>query len=276
MIVTPDYVVKELEVTTWERCDAPLSDEVLAIDEKLKADPRNADLWMERGLALGRQNLFREETEALSKAIALAPFKGIYYRHRGHRFLSCYRFEDACADFTMATRLIPKNWDSWYHLGLSHYLLGDWEMAEKAYKRCLEVSGSVLDRIPCVDWYWLTLMQMGKKVEAAKLLETVDGGAGPEIEKDFVTNIYYQRVRLYKGLVSADGFVPQKNSVGGDFEMVQILTMAYGLSCWYGFNGQPDKAAETRGFILSEGGAMWYQAFAYLAAMADRRRIDGV
>lgn len=276
MIVTPKNVIKELEVTTWERCQAPLSDEVKAIDEKLACSPRDADLWMERGLALGRQNLFREETEALSRAIALKPFQGIYYRHRGHRFLSCYRFDDACADFTIASRLIPENWDVWYHLGLSHYLLGDYEMAEAAYRRCFEVSDRVLDRVPDVDWYWLTLKRLGKDEEASRILEAVDADADAEEAKsDFFTNTYFQRVLLYKGRLAPDTFLPAVGSLGGDFEMVQILTMAYGLSCFYEHQGDMARSNELQEYILREGGEMWYQTFAYLAAMADQRRRTG-
>ena len=87
----------------------PLSDAVLAVDKKLAADRENGDLWMERGLRLADQQLMREAVEAFSKAISIDPFKGIYYRHRAHRYLSCWRFQDACADFTLASRLIPEN-----------------------------------------------------------------------------------------------------------------------------------------------------------------------
>ena len=115
-------VEKTYQVETIERTENPLSDAVLAVDKKIAEDPKNADLWMERGLRLAEQQLMREAVEAFSKAISLDPFQGIYYRHRAHRYLSCWRFQDACADFTLASRLIPDNWDVWYHLGLSHYL----------------------------------------------------------------------------------------------------------------------------------------------------------
>lgn len=105
---------KEHQVADPIRTPGPYPDAVAEIDEKLKADPKNADLWMQRGLALAGGFYMREAVEAYSRAIELDPFKGILYRHRGHRHISCWEFEEAAADFVMASRLIPDNWDVWY------------------------------------------------------------------------------------------------------------------------------------------------------------------
>ena len=70
-------VLKDYQVRCPQRTDIELSDEVKAIDAKLKEDPNNGDLWMERGLALAGQKLMREAVEAYSKAISIDPFKGI-------------------------------------------------------------------------------------------------------------------------------------------------------------------------------------------------------
>ena len=49
-----------------------------------------------------------EAVESYSKAIAIDPFNGILYRHRGHRHISCREYEQAAADFVVASRLIPR------------------------------------------------------------------------------------------------------------------------------------------------------------------------
>lgn len=260
---TPPDVVKELEVFPWEHCNAVLWDEVTEIDAKLALDPDNADLWMERGLALGKQCLFREETESLSRAIALEPFCGIYYRHRGHRFLSCWRFEDACADFTIASRLIPDNWDVWYHLGLSHYLLGSYEKAAEAYHRCYELSKADSKLIAVTDWYWITLQRLGRPEEARIILNriTPDMDAGDN-------GSYYRRLLMYKGLLDPAELLPQE---GTPDENIQLITMGYGLSNYYDYLGDRKRSNEIIDKILAIGDQDWYQAFGYLAAMVDKR-----
>ena len=104
---------KEHQVADPIRTPGPYPDAVAEIDEKLKADPKNADLWMQRGLALASGFYMREAVEAHPRALELDPFKGILYRHRGHRHISCWEFEEAAADFVIASRLIPEKWDVW-------------------------------------------------------------------------------------------------------------------------------------------------------------------
>ena len=115
---------QEYEVSSWERVQYTPNEDLKALEAKIAADPDNSELWMEKGLLLAGSSLYREACECYAHAIALDPFNGILYRHWAHRMLSQWRFEDACAGFTIASRLIPENWDVWYHLGLSHFLPG--------------------------------------------------------------------------------------------------------------------------------------------------------
>ena len=94
------------EVMLGERSPIERSEKVESLALRLSSEPENADLWMEYGLALSEQFLFREAVEAYSKAIALEPFCGIYYRHRGHRHISCREYEEAAADFTVLSQNI--------------------------------------------------------------------------------------------------------------------------------------------------------------------------
>ena len=65
-----------------------------------------------------------------------------------------------------------------YHLGLAHYLKGDFAAAEKAYRRCLERARGSDDR-SCrrPDWLYMTLRRHGRAEEAARLLEPIHGRA---------------------------------------------------------------------------------------------------
>ena len=71
-------IKKDYQVRCPQRTEVPLSEAVQEIDRRLASDPKNADLWMERGLALAGQRLMREAVEAYSKAISIDPFQGIY------------------------------------------------------------------------------------------------------------------------------------------------------------------------------------------------------
>ncbi len=77
------------------------------------------------------------------------------YRHRGHRYITLREFDKAIADFNKAVELIEGTDDIvepdgapnaagiptstlhtniWYHLGLAHYLKGDFAAALLAYE----------------------------------------------------------------------------------------------------------------------------------------------
>jgi tetratricopeptide (TPR) repeat protein len=256
-------IKKETQVATPERVKVELSEDVKKVDEKIAQYPNNGDLWMERGLALAGMYLFREAVESFSKAISLDPFKGIYYRHRAHRHLSCWEFEEARADFVLASRIIPDSWDVWYHLGLSNYLLGEYEKAIDAYKVCYSLSKTDDKLIPVSDWYYMTLMRLGRREEAAKLLEPIHEGM------DCKENIaYYNRLKIYKGISPPEELrTPETRE-----DAIQWVTFTYGLSNFYAFLGDTKKADELRDKIISEDKFGLYYAFGCLAAMVDRGR----
>ena len=264
-------IVKEYEIASRERSDLALSEDVLLVDEKLSQDPNCGDLWMERGLALAKQGLYREAADAYSKAIALDPFKGIYYRHRAHRFLSCYRIEDACADFTIASRLIPLNWDVWYHLGLAHFLLGDYEKAAWAYKRCYELAFTEENerQITAIsNWYWITLQRLGKTEEAQEILDkiTEDMDPGPNIA-------YFNLLKMYKNIVTPDDLLKPEAAAN----KVDFISMGFGIANYLKHMGDQKRSDEVIDKTLQYGDETGvYFAFGYIAAMIEKEgRLKG-
>lgn len=242
--------------------EIPLSDEVKEIDAKIKETPDNAELWMERGLALAKIRLMRESVEAFSNAIALEPFCGIYYRHRAHRFLSCWDISLARTDFVMGARLAPDNWDIWYHLGLAHFLLGEYEKAEEAYRRCLELTVLDLKRVAIVDWYWMTLMRLNKREEAKKLLDE-------QIHEnmDVGYNIaYYKRLLMYKGLLTPEELLPENEELSD----IEIVTRGFGLSNYYFLEGNMDKSNKIIDKVLNIKDKKCHTAFGYVASLIDK------
>ena len=57
----------------------------------------------------------------------------------------------------IASRLNPNDWNVFYHLGLSYFLLRDYAKAAKAYARCYELTDAEPELIAVTDWYYMTL-----------------------------------------------------------------------------------------------------------------------
>ena len=255
-------IIKEYEVASRKRSTLEFSEAVQEVDKKLATDPDCPDLWMERGLALSKQYLFRAAADAYSRAISLDPFKGIYYRHRAHRFISCYRFEDACADFTIASRLIPLNWDVWYHLGLSHFLLGAYEKAEKAYRRCYELNEDVELLIAISNWFWITLQRLGKKAEADAVLDKITLNLDPG-----ENTAYYNLLKMYKKVLKPEELLALA------INDTDYITMGFGIANYYAHTGDRQKSDEIIDETLKRGDSSGvYFAFGYITAMVEKEK----
>ncbi len=263
--VTDERAAKETQVHL-NRSDLPFSEDVKKVEAQIEKDPHNPDLWMEKGLALSKQMLFREAIEAFSMGLTYNPFHALIYRHRGHRLLSIRRFHEAAFDLELSSRLDPGNWDTWYHLGLAYYLLKDYGRAEQAYKRCLDLTDRNEDTlVAVVDWYWMTLMRLGKKQEANELigLVTEDTEPGENLS-------YKKRVLMYKGMIKPEELIEFE---GADYPDLELATQGYGVANYYRQIGEKDKALALYRKII-EHDTFW-SAFGYLAALVDLAEMEG-
>ena len=150
------------------------------------------------------------------------------YRHRGHRYITTRRFDLARADLRrrsadrgQADQVEPDgqpnppgiprstlHFNVWYHLGLTYYLQGDFAKARDAYLSCMAVSKNDDAVVATSDWLWMTLMRLGRKDEAAKVLERIT----PKM--DILENgAYHRRLLMYKGLEKPEALLEAK---GGD------------------------------------------------------------
>jgi len=262
--VTKDRAEIDTQVLL-KKSDLPYSPEVLEVEEKIKENPKSVELWMQKGLLLSKQMLFREAINAYSTALSLNPFHALTLRHRGHRFISIRMFHEAAADLELSSRLDPTNWDTWYHLGLAYYLLWDFERAEAAYKRCLEMTHTDELMVAIVDWYWMTLMRLGKKEEADKLLNLVNEDTDPGENLS-----YKRRVLMYKGLIKPEELISFE---GAEFPDLEMATQGYGLSNYYYLAGELEKSNEILKEILARD--TFWSAFGYLAALVDFEKRGG-
>lgn len=260
-------VLKDHQVSDPRRTDVELPAGAVHLKEALAADPRNPDLWMEYGLALAGGMLMREAVEAYSRAIALDPFRGILYRHRGHRHLSCWEFPEAAADFEMAARLIPENWDVWYHLALSYYLLGEYDQAQASYRRCLELTDMAdIEAFPAViDWSWRTARRRGDEGYARELLDMLP----PDFPIGTDECGYALNCAVYQGRVAADEVLAM--CAGKD--PLNAATNTYAMANYLREMGEDERGVRELEHLLSDLDDEGWCTFGYLAAMVDLGRL---
>lgn len=242
--------------------------------------PGNADsiIWLGRRLAyLERYN---EAIQLFTEGIAKHPADARMYRHRGHRFLSVRRFDDAVADLGRAAELVrdtpdevepdgapnargiplsTTNGNIHYHLALAHYLKGDYEPSLAAWREALRISTNDDTRVAVTGWLYMTLRRLGRHDEARRLLTPIT--ASMEIIEN---SAYHRRLLFYKGELPADSLL-----VPGQTDELQYVTQGYGVGNWYLAEGDSTRAFEIFDRVLSTG---YWAAFGYIAAEADVAR----
>ena len=191
----------------------------------------------------------------------------LLYRLRGHRYISARKFDRAIADFEKALQLMQLavdepitaslKFDVWYHLGLAHFLKGEYKRAVAAYGECLKECANDSDVIACADWYYMALRRDGRHEEAVALLDRIDG------QMDAGENeAYFRRLLAYKGDLAYSEVLRE----GDDMEFV---TSAFGIANELLTSGDDEEAFALIDRILATGAWM---GFAYIAAEADAHR----
>ncbi len=267
----------------------PLPAEVVADREKRLAEARaaaqarpdsaDAQIWLGRRIAyLGR---YREAIDVYTRALEQHPDDARLLRHRGHRYLSLRRFDLAIADLQRAARLIEGKPDEvepdglpnakniptstlqsniWYHLGLAHYLVGDLESAERAYREAMKVSKNPDMLVATTHWLYMTLRRLGRAAEAEELLGPIRN------DMDILENrAYHWLVLMYKGEISPESIL----TLTGE-DQLDPATLGYGMGNWHLYNGRRDEAVKAYRQVIAAG--QW-SAFGHLAAEADLKRL---
>lgn len=274
-----------------ERSAPPVSDEARREMEARLAEaraayernPRDADaiIWLGRRTAyLGR---FDESVRIYTRGLRLHPRDARFLRHRGHRLITLRRFGEAAANLTRAARLVALRPDEvepdgipnarntptstlhsnvWYHLGLAHYLRGDFPAALRAYRECMKVSTNPDMLVATSHWLYMTLRRMGRDREAARLLEPVTA------DMDIIENRDYLRLLLmYKGATTPAALLEETARAA---TQLGNTTVGYGVGNWHLYHGRRAEAAAT--FRRVTASPQW-TSFGYIAAEADLKRL---
>ena len=248
----------------------------------LEKDPKSADniIWVGRRTAyLGR---YKDSIKIYSDGIQQFPSDARLYRHRGHRFITLRCFDSAIADFEKAAKLIKGRSDEiepdglpnarniptstlqsniWYHLGLAHYLKGDFQRALRAYREAEKVSTNADMQVATTHWLYMTLRRMGREDEANKTLATVRD------DLDIIENAdYYKLISVYKGKLKAADVLSE---ISSNADSLSNATIAYGLGNWFLFNRQTAEAEKIFRRVMA--GNQW-SSFGYIAAESEIKR----
>jgi tetratricopeptide (TPR) repeat protein len=236
-------------------------------------------IWVGRRTAYLGQ--YHQANDYFSQAIARHPLSAAPYRHRGHRYITLRCFDQAITDFERAAALTKNQPDEvepdgmpneqniptstlqsniWYHLGLAHYLKGDFDKAVESYKVCLSVSRNPDMYMATANWYYLALLRSGKKAAAANFLASIDTSV-TLIEN----HVYMRLIKLHQaGHVPADPLVFLQQEAG-----LEGVTYAYGLGAFLLTRGEKEKARQVFRHIVQ---FQQWGSFGYIAAEIELAR----
>jgi tetratricopeptide (TPR) repeat protein len=231
------------------------------------------DLLLAAGRARDAVWRYGEAVDLYTRALAIAPDDVRLLRFRGHRFISTRRFDAAVADLERAASLAPSSFDVLYHLGLAHYLRGEFNKAAGAYRACLDATTDPRplpqgwrscttakaqdgDRVALSDWLYRALRRAGRHAEAKALLATITPGMNAG-END----AYYTALRFYQGALTEaqalEGAASQDN---------RLATVGYGVANFHLVNGRTARACALFRDIVD---TPTWQAFGAIAAEAE-------
>ena len=237
---------------------------VVRAESLLARDPRNIDRIIQLGLAQAAIRQYREAIQTFTRGIQVAPDNPILYRWRGHRFISVRNFDRAIADLVNGNSRDTANYAIWYHLGVAHYLRGEFDSAAVAFTHAKPKAPDPNERLGSYDWLWMALMRAGRPGEANASIADL---TADELRHSGIP--YAERLMLYRGIVDP-GYVLGP----GDTTDINLATVSYGVGNWYLVRGDSAHAREWFQRSVASGG---WPAFGFIASEVELRRltVDG-
>ncbi|MFK8004858.1 MAG: hypothetical protein AB8H03_00745 [Saprospiraceae bacterium] len=255
------------------------SEKMLELYEKAKQDfskkPQDLEniIWLGRRIAyLGK---YEEAINIYSDGLKVFPNEPRLYRHRGHRYISIRKFDEAIVDFEKATELIKGKENQieqdglpnelnipistlhgniWYHLGLAYYLKHDFKKAFSAYQNCRKVGSNDDNIVSSTHWLFMIQSRLGNHELAKEQLKPIRDSM-----KIIENHSYFQLCKFYKKMISIKDMMQDDGTPAGD-------AVKYGLANWHFYNGDGEQAKLDLEKILE--GKSW-SSFGYIAAEVD-------
>jgi tetratricopeptide (TPR) repeat protein len=250
-----------------------------------KAKPgANSHIWLAR--RQGYLGQYKEAIATLSAGIQRWPDDARFLRHRGHRYITLRCFDDAINDLQRASDLTLSKPDEveedgipnarnmptstlqtniWYHLGLAHYLKGDFGRATSGFMEAFKRAKNPDMQVAAAHWVYMSARRSGDKPG-----RSAKGLINREIKDDLdiIENTdYYKLIKLYKARLTPSDL---ENEIAGSANTLSNASLAYGLGNWFLYNGDKEKALNI--FRTIVGGNQW-ASFGYIAAEQELARM---
>jgi tetratricopeptide (TPR) repeat protein len=258
----------------------PIPADRVEAEARWRADPSDLDALVWYGRRVAYEGDFAGAVELYTRGLARFPDEPELLRHRGHRYLSLRRFEEARADLERAAALLEGRPDEieldgapndfevprgtlhtnvWYHLGLAFHLLARDAEAARAFAQCLAAAPNDDFRVAAAYWRALALVHLGRGDEARALARLYAERPLELME----SQDYAELLRLLAGSDQA-----AVEALGRAAALAQA-TLSYGVAMWHRLEG---REAEARA-LLERLTAAPTAAFGCLAAEAELRRM---
>lgn len=248
------------------------------------ANPKAEETAVWYGRRLAYLGEYRQAIDVYTAGLTANPESYRLLRHRGHRYITLRRFDEAIADLQKAWALAqhaedapepdgapsrpgaqPRSTDRsniLYHLGLAYYLKGEFVLALEAFDRRRTLPAFNDDMlVSSLNWEYMCLRRLGKESEARERLAVL---------KPFMdvreNASYYNLCRMYLGELS-----PEQAAVLTQAGSSGELGILYGIGNWKLYHG--DVAGARQLFAKIVESENW-PAFGYLAAEAELARMD--
>lgn len=247
----------------------------------LAARPDDEESWIWLGRRLGYVGRFREAIDVITEGLRRYPESHRLLRHRGHRYLSCRELDLAVADLALAAKLAQGHADAvepdgapspfgvarstdrsniYYHLGLAHFLRGEYEQADRTFA-IRDGLASVNDDmvVSTTHWRYLSRRRLGRDADAEALVARVHNGM------DVLENKGYHNLCLmYAGRLSP-GTVLSRSGAGGSRDH----SVEYGVAAYRMLTGEE---AEARLMLERLIASPSWHSFGVIAAECDLAR----
>lgn len=253
--------------------------------ERRAEHPDDADALVWIGRHLGYLGRYGEAIETFSEGVERFPAeRARFLRHRGHRKISIRDLDGAVVDLEAAVADLAGRPDRveadglpnlynqptgtlksnvWYHLGLAHYLRGDFRRAAEAYTACAALADNPDLHVAATYWLYLSLRRLGRDEDAAAALDATP------LEALLLENDGYQDLlRLFAAGPDAHDAASQllaRHEPG----TVGTVTLSYGVGAWHLLAGRADEARTLFRRVVEGDG---WAGFGYLASEAKLAR----